>query len=158
MTRFVLVGFSLLVIASAWTCRSDSTSLTVGRAPTPRLQEDAGEPIGPIAPPGVAVSPRLRSATVNVAPRDRLLLTVRFMPGTFTPGTTSVQFVLNPEQAASTRPPAGPGCGEYLIDIGDPHPRHRPLVEGEDLDILQVGPVRPKVALTEAEAVVALPL
>ena len=147
MTRFVLVGFSLLVIASAWTCRSDSTSLTVGRAPTPRLQEDAGEPIGPIAPPGVAVSPRLRSATVNVAPRDRLLLTVRFMPGTFTPGTTSVQFVLNPEQAASTRPPAGPGCGEYLIDIGEPwgrpdEARVSRLVEAGRYELVATVPAR----------------
>lgn len=85
------------------------------------MRGEGASPVGQAAPPpGVAVSPRLLSATVNVAPGDRLLLTVRFAPGTFTPGTTSVQFVLNLEQTPSAAPPAAACCGEYTVDIGVP--------------------------------------
>jgi hypothetical protein len=85
------------------------------------MRGEAAEPVGQAAPPpGVAVSPHLLSATVNVAPGDRLLLTVRFAPGTFTPGTTFIQFVLNLEQTRSAAPPDAACCGEYTVDIGVP--------------------------------------
>jgi hypothetical protein len=75
------------------------------------------------------------------------LLTARFAPGTFTPGTTSVQFVLNLEEAPPTLPPPAVGRGEYTVDIGPPwehldEARVSRLVEGGRYDLAGTVPVR----------------
>jgi hypothetical protein len=148
MTRWVLVGFLLQLLATGCTGRSDSSPSTPRRSPTLLMRGEAASPVGQaVPPPGVAVSPHLLSATVNVAPGDRLLLTARFAPGTFTPGTTSVQFVLNLEQTPSVAPPAAACCGEYTVDIGVPwgHPddaRVSRLAEGGRYELAGTVPVR----------------
>jgi hypothetical protein len=112
------------------------------------MRGEAADPVGEIVSlPGIAVSPHLRSATADVAPGDRLLLTVRFAPGTFMPGTTSVQFVLNLEQTPLTLVPPAGLCGDYSVDIGPPwgHPgeaRVSRLCKGGRYELAGTVPIR----------------
>ncbi len=148
MTRFILGGLFIQLLGAGCTNSSGSAPATAGRSPSPRIRAEAAEPVGQTAPiPGVAVSPQLRVATVNVAPNDRLILTARFAPSTFTPGTTFVQFVLNLEPTPPTLPPPAVSCGEYTVDIGAPwgHPdearvSHR--VENGRYELVGTAPIR----------------
>ncbi len=145
MMSFLLVGMSLQLLATGGTNSFESWPATPSPSPSPR--GEAADHVGEASSPhGVAVSPRLLSATVNVAPGDRLLLTVRFAPGTFTPGTTSVQFVLNLGQTAASAAPAK-ACGDYTVDIGAPwghagEARVSRLVEGGRYELAGAVPIR----------------
>jgi hypothetical protein len=76
------------------------------------------DPIGDAEPdPRIAASPDLRSATIEVSSNKRLLLTVRFAPGTFSPDTTFVQFSLTFDKSAEGMAPADYRCGDFIVEI-----------------------------------------
>jgi TonB family protein len=101
----------------------------VGRPGTPVLTGAVTDRTGDASPhPGVAVSPDLLAATIEVTAGGLMLLRARCAPGTFDPDTTSIQFAFDVDQDPMTGDPiAGLGI-DYVIDLESRLPGRRASV------------------------------